>query len=139
MGRSPSARAMLRPVEAGTAQRWAEATVVGVALYVVIDVALVFLRPRFSVLHSAESDYGSRGRYAWVMDVNFVLRGLLSLALAGALLLELPQRRALRVGSGLIALWGLASALLAFFPDDPAGTPLERSGRIHLALAAVAF
>jgi hypothetical protein len=39
-----------------------------------IDVALVFLRPHFSVLHNAESDYGSRGPYACLMDLK-CLRG----------------------------------------------------------------
>jgi hypothetical protein len=38
------------------------AAIAGVATYVAIDVALVFLRPHFSVLHNAESDYAARGR-----------------------------------------------------------------------------
>jgi hypothetical membrane protein len=38
---------------------WALAAVAGVVAYVLIDVALLVLRPRFSVLHNAESDYGA--------------------------------------------------------------------------------
>ena len=38
-----------------------------------------------------------------------------------------------------MVIWALASGLLAFFPDDPGGTPTQAAGRIHLALAFVAF
>lgn len=114
------------------------AAAAGVVLYVAIDVALVFLRPHLSVLHSAESDYGSRGAWAWLMDVNFVLRGAFSLLAVRALALRLgPTRR--RAGFALISIWAVASALLAFFPDDPVGTKTHGAGRIHLLLAAIAF
>jgi hypothetical membrane protein len=126
-------------VDASAPRRWSEATVVGIAVYVLIDVALVFLRPHFSVLHNAESDYGSKGRFGWVMNVNFLLRGVLSLTLVGALALEVGTRAKLRVGIVLLSLWAICSALLAFFPDDPVGTPTLGSGKIHLALAGIAF
>lgn len=122
-----------------SAATWARAAVAGVAVYVAIDVALVFLRPRFSVLHGAESDYGSRGSFAWLMDVNFVLRCLLSLAVVRALWLVANRERRLRPGLVALAVWAVASGLLAFFPDDPVGTPTHGSGRVHLALAGVAF
>ena len=116
-------------MDSTTPRRWSEAALLGIVVYVALDVALVFLRPRFSVLHSAESDYGSAGAWAWVMDVNFVLRGLLSLAAAGALLLTLGRRG--RSGPILIGVWALASGLLAFFPDDPAGRrPIRPDGCI---------
>lgn len=63
----------------------ARGAIAGVVVYVAIDVALVFLRPHFSVLHNAESDYGSNGRYAWLMDVNFLLRCAFSVAAVLAL------------------------------------------------------
>jgi hypothetical membrane protein len=113
--------------------------IAGVVVYVAIDVALVFLRPHFSVLHNAESDYGSKGPYAWLMDVNFLLRGALSLA--GVLALARFQRGAAvpRVGLALLTTWAVASGLLAFFPDDPVGTTTHGSARVHVALAGVAF
>lgn len=122
----------------------ARAGLVGVALYVVIDVVLVFLRPEFSVLHNAESDYGSAGSWAWLMDLNFVLRCLLSVAvvagLAAAPLAAAADRsRRLSAALALLAVWAIASGLLAFFPDDPVGTPTRGTGRVHLALAFIAF
>src|SRR5579871_6837703 len=108
--------------EPASPDRWALAAIAGVVLYVALDVALVFLRPRFSVLHNAESDYGSKGRFAWVMDANFLLRCALSLAVVKALA-RLPRAGG-RSRAGLVALatWAVTSGLLAFFPDDPVGT-----------------
>jgi hypothetical protein len=114
----------------------------GVVLYAAIDTALVFLRPQFSILHSAESDYGSLGTWDWLMDLNFLLRGLLSLAAVRALTLAVSRQGAsprLRFGLRLLTLWAIASALLAVFPDDPAGTLVRWHGRVHLVLAFVAF
>jgi len=126
-------------VDQSLPRRWSEAAIVGIVIYVALDIALVFLRPRFSVIHNAESDYGSRGRFAWVMDVNFVLRCLLSLAVVGALAGFVADSPRLRVGLALLAIWALASGLLAFFPDDPVGTRTDGSGVVHLVLALVAF
>ncbi len=111
----------------------------GIVIYVILDVALVFLRPSFSVLHNAESDYGSAGAWGWLMDVNFVLRCLLSLAVVGALALVTRQRASLRLGLASLAVWAVASGLLAFFPDDPVGTKTTGAGKVHLALAGIAF
>lgn len=117
------------------ARSWAIVALVGIALYVLSDVALAVLRPDYSLLRNYESDYG-RGRFAWLMDVNFLLRGVFSVCAAIAL------RRAGvagRVSVVLMWVWAAASALLAFFPDNPAGYPVLASGRVHLLLAGVAF
>ena len=108
----------------------------GVVAYVGIDVLLAFLRPRYSLLYNAESDYG-RGPWSWLMDLNFLLRCALSLALAGALAQSFPGR--VRGGLGLLVTWAACSGLLAFFADDPKGYPATASGRIHLVLAFIAF
>jgi hypothetical membrane protein len=117
----------------------ARGAIAGVVVYVAIDVALVSLRPHFSVLHNAESDYGSKGPYAWLMDVNFLLRCALSLA--AVLALARFQRGAAvpRAGLGLLTTWAVASGLLSFFPDDPVGTTTHGTARVHAALAVIAF
>ena len=111
----------------------------GILSYVAIDVALVFLRPRFSVLHNAESDYGSKGAFAWLMDLNFLLRCALSLAVARMLWLMNRHRERLQVGLALLTVWATASGLLAFFPDEPVGTRTPGLAKVHLLLAAIAF
>ena len=118
----------------------------GVALYVAIDVLLAFLRPGYSLIYNAESDYG-RGPWFWVMDANFLLRCALSLALVGALAQAArrdgpsdghPDGRA-RAGRILLVIWAVCSGLLAFFADDLEGQPVHFSGGVHLLLALVAF
>jgi hypothetical membrane protein len=127
---------------ASGADRWTSTlgrvAVAGVIVYVGIDVLLRFLRPDYSLLYNAESDYG-RGPWYWVMDLNFLLRGALSVAIV----LALPRAARLddrgRGGLLLVAIWAGCSALLAFFADDVEGQPLTGSGIVHLALAFIAF
>jgi hypothetical membrane protein len=109
-----------------------------VVVYVAVDVLLKFLRPNYSLLYNAESDYG-RGPWYWVMDLNFLLRCALSFAVVAALhrTARLDDRG--RGGLILIAIWAGCSGLLAFFADNPVGTPVTASGIVHLALAFVAF
>jgi hypothetical membrane protein len=110
----------------------------GIAVYVAIDVLLAFLRPGYSLLYSAESDYG-RGPWFWVMDLNFLLRCALSLAIAAALSRVVRLDGRTRAGLGLLVTWAICSGLLAFFADDPEGTPQHGSGVAHLILAFIAF
>jgi hypothetical protein len=120
----------------------ARVVAVGLLVYAAIDTALVFLRPQFSILHSAESDYGSLGSWDWLMSLNFLLRGLISFAAVRAVTLAVRAEefgQSLRLGLRLLTGWAGASALLAFFPDDPAGTPARWHGDVHLALAFIAF
>jgi hypothetical membrane protein len=113
-------------------------TLAGVAVYVAIDVLLAFLRPGYSLLYNAESDYG-RGPWYWVMDLNFLLRCALSLTIAAALYRVVRLDGRSRAGLALLVTWGICSGLLAFFADDPAGTPRTGSGVVHVVLALIAF
>ncbi|HXC75610.1 MAG TPA: DUF998 domain-containing protein [Candidatus Acidoferrum sp.] len=119
-------------------RRWAEAAIVGALAYVAIDVALRFADPWYSLLHNAESDYGV-GPNAWLMDINFILRGAFSLAAVLAIAGTTSRQARSRAGLALIGAWAVCSAMLAFFPDNPVGTPSTPAGRIHLLLAGVAF
>jgi hypothetical membrane protein len=116
----------------------ARLTLAGVAVYVAVDVLLAFLRPGYSLVYNAESDYG-RGPWFWVMDLNFLLRCALSLALAAALIKIVKPGGALRTGLALLVTWAITSGLLAFFADDIEGQRVHGSGSVHLALAFVAF
>jgi hypothetical protein len=113
-------------------------SLVGLVVYVALDVLLFFLRPDLPLLRHAESDYGN-GPWAWIMDVNFLLRCAFSLAAVGALWIALPRSVTSRIALGLLALWAIASGGLAFFADDIERAPLTAHGRLHLLLAGVAF
>jgi hypothetical membrane protein len=116
----------------------AQFTLAGIVVYVAIDILLAFLRPSYSLIYNAESDYG-RGPWYWVMDINFLLRCALSLAIAGALYRVLRPEGRTRGGLHLLVTWAICSGLLAFFADDIEGTPQHGSGVVHLVLAFIAF
>jgi len=122
-------------VEPSTLARFTLAGVVG---YVAVDVVLAFLRSKYSLIYNAESDYG-RGAWSWVMDLNFLLRCALSLAIAGALYRVVPLGGRVRAGLALLVVWAICSGLLAFFADDLEGQRQHGSGVVHLALAGIAF
>ena len=110
----------------------------GIVGYVAVDVLLRFLRPEYSLIYNAESDYG-RGPWYWVMDLNFLLRCALSLAACLALRRSAGPDPGVRGGEYLLATWAVCSGLLAFFADNPEGTPTTASGIVHLVLAFIAF
>jgi len=128
----PAERRRLRPELLG----WL--VLAGVIVYIGIDVLLAFLRPGYSLIYNAESDYG-RGPWFWVMDANFLLRCLLSLALAMALARVIRPSAGARSGLALLTVWAVCSGLLAFFADDLEGQPVHGSGIVHLVLAFIAF
>jgi hypothetical membrane protein len=116
----------------------AQFTLAGIVVYVAIDVLLAFLRPSYSLIYNAESDYG-RGPWFWVMDINFLLRCALSLAIAAALHRAARPGGRYRAGVALLVTWAICSGLLAFFADDPAPAPQHGSGVVHDVLGIVAF
>jgi drug/metabolite transporter (DMT)-like permease len=73
------------------------------------------------------------------MDINFLLRCALSLAIASALYRVLRPQGGTRGGLYLLVTWAICSGLLAFFADDIEGTPQHGSGVVHLVLAFIAF
>ncbi len=117
---------------------WAGVAIAGALAYVAIDCVLALVDPQYSLVRNAESDYGV-GPNAWLMDFNFLLRGLFSVAAVFAIKRTTTAPCRSRLGLALIVAWAGCSALLAFFPDNPVGTPITQSGRIHLLLAGIAF
>jgi len=117
----------------------ASLSLLGIAIYVALDIILGFLPPHYSVIHQPESDYGV-GPYGYLMGINFIVRGLFTLACVAALW----GRRTLKsrgewVGAGLLVLWAICSMLLAAFPTDIEGAVATTHGKLHGLLALIAF
>lgn len=113
-------------------------TVAGIVIYLALDVIAQILPPHYSPISQAESDLAV-GPYGWIMTVNFVVRGLLSTALVAALWLVLAASRRTHVGLLLFSVWTAGAFLLAVFPTDVPGAEHTVHGKIHLAVALVAF
>lgn len=117
-------------------------SIVGVVLYVVLDAAAQSLPPHYSPIRDAESDLAV-GPYGYIMAINFVNRGVLSLAFLFAFTKTVDlaggPRAPFRRGRALLGVWAVGAILLAIFPTDVPATPVSWHGAIHLVVAVVAF
>ena len=115
-----------------------------VLLYVLIDVVLQFLPPHYSVVSDAESDLAV-GPFGGSMNLNFLARAVMSGCVVVAVALTAPASRLRTAGSVFLALAGLCSAALVFFPTDvnPPGefgmTPRTTVGLAHVVIATSGF
>jgi hypothetical membrane protein len=96
------------------------------------------LPPHYSAISQAEGDLGV-GPYGWVMDINFVVRGILSLAFVYGLYLAWPKTaKAPRISLALLGAWGIGAFILAVNPADVSG-PTTVHGTIHVITAGIVF
>ena len=114
----------------------------GVALYLLLDAVAQLLPPHYSPVSQAESDLAV-GPFGFIMTLNFLNRGLLSLEFVFALLasvrLEGQKTSKLRAGLILFGVWSFGALLLAVFPTDVPPTPVSWHGAIHLVVAVLVF
>ncbi|MFQ5950532.1 MAG: DUF998 domain-containing protein [Candidatus Geothermarchaeales archaeon] len=96
----------------------ATAGIIGPVLFTVVVVILGFLRPGYSHITQFMSELGAVGApNAIIMDINFIVSGLLSVAFAFGLHRGIGGGD-LRVGPALLALFGAGWAGAGIFPVD---------------------
>ena len=91
------------------------AVLIGIALYVLLDIIVQVLPPHYSALSQPESDLAV-GPFGFLMAINFVIRGLVALALVWALVKHLPGE-ALSCGGLFLCSCNARSSLSLI--DDP--------------------
>ncbi|MES2092953.1 MAG: DUF998 domain-containing protein [Actinomycetota bacterium] len=135
----------MTPPQAARVRRiFATAAMVLVLLYVSIDVVLQFLPPHYSVVSDAESDLAV-GPFGWAMQLNFMARAVMSGFVVVAVALTAPPSRRRSIGVVILALAGLCSAALVFFPTDVnrpgefGMTPRTTVGLVHVVFATSGF
>ena|SRR5690348_7445284 len=111
--------------------------IAGIVLYLALDIVAQLLPPHYNPVRQVESDLAV-GPYGYVMTLNFVLRGALSLALLAGLMRGVKAQARSMVGIVLIGIWAVGAFLLALFPTDVNSRPTIHGG-IHLLVALVAF
>jgi len=113
-----------------------------IILYAVLDVISQSLPPHYSPISQAESDLAV-GEFGFIMTLNFLNRGALSLIFIFAFLRTLDltgvARSYFRTGTYLLSAWAIGAILLAIFPTDVPATPVSWHGAIHLVVAVIAF
>jgi hypothetical membrane protein len=116
--------------------------IAGIVLYVILDAVAQSLPPHYSPVSQAESDLAV-GAYGYIMTLNFIIRGVLSLCFLFGLLLTIYSEDnaspRFRWGAYAFAIWSVGALLLAAFPTDVPPTPVSWHGAIHLVVATVAF
>jgi hypothetical membrane protein len=113
------------------------AAIGGIVLYAALDALVQSLPPHYSALSQAESDLAV-GPYGYLMAVNFVIRGILSLIFLLGFSRAVKPSRGYNAGYYLIGLWAVGSMALAALPTDVSGTPTLH-GEAHLLVAVLAF
>ena len=117
---------------------------VGVAVYVLVNVILQPLPPHYSPISDAESNLAV-GPYGWIMSINFFGRAILTAFAIIAMLQCGTPGRLRNTGLVLFGLAGICSGLLAFFPTDiptPGAHSIAASttsGTIHVVFATSGF
>jgi hypothetical membrane protein len=121
--------------------------IVEVILYVLLDALAQSLPPHYSLIRNAESDLAV-GPYGYIMAINFLNRGILSLIFLYALTkttsatgeFDAPDaQHRFRLGTYAFGVWAVGAILLAFFPTDVPAIPMSWHGVIHLVVAILAF
>ena len=133
----PAAPAGERIGTARAAARFGALAIAGIVLYVVLDIVAQALPPHYNPITQAESDLAV-GQYGFVMTANFVVRGLLSLALIAGLSRGVAPAARSRAGLALLGAWAVGAFLLALFPTD-VGSHVSAHGAVHLVVALLAF
>jgi MFS family permease len=116
--------------------------IVGIFLYVILDIVAQSLPPHYNPVSQAESDLAV-GPYGYVMTLNFINRGILSSCFLFGILLTVystdTANPRLQRGAYAFAVWSVGALLLAAFPTDVPATPVSWHGAIHLLVAIAAF
>ena len=140
-----------------SARRWALIAIIGTFVYVVLDVVVQLFPPHYNALREAESLLAV-GPYGYIMNINFLIRGIaaISVIMATASMLALMRAVAAdggakvppamtggeRVGMTFFGIWGVGSFLLGFFNTDTYSRGVRHltfHGAMHLFLALIAF
>ena len=103
-------------------------------LFMLLVIMASLLRLGYSQTYNFISDLGV-GPYALIQNINFVIFGLLSIALSFGLRISLPapQGKAFKAGVWLVIIFGLGVLFAGVFPED------YGSGALHTASSATAF
>ncbi|KFF60171.1 hypothetical protein JF66_06120 [Cryobacterium sp. MLB-32] len=122
----------------------AQVAVVGVVVYVLVDIVLQLLPPHYSPISETESNLAV-GPFGWIMNLNFVGRMITSIAAVVALTALGGTGILRRLGLWLFLVGGFCSGVLAFFPTDihevgePGLAGESVSGSVHLVVATAGF
>ena len=110
-------------------QRVATVALAGITYYLVIVVAMHFLRPDINPIGQLTSDYKA-GPYGFLMISALFIFGLGQAALVMGLYQGVSKPARSRVGLALLGLWAVGNLIAALFLSNQPGVPQTISGAI---------
>jgi hypothetical protein len=128
----------LSPQKTEQVSRMATLAMAGIAYFVVIIVALHFLRPDLNPISRPTSEYAV-GPYGFLMTTAFFSMSVASWALVIGLGQGLAPAARSRIGLGLLAVWAVGVLIAMLFPIDLDGAPQTLAGTIHAISGPLTF
>lgn len=112
--------------------------IVGILLFVLLEVIVQFLPPHYNPLSQSESDLAV-GPYGFLMALGFVIGGALLLIFIAAFTRIIPKEGQSRGGLILLGIAAICKFIIAFAATDLTPRPHTIHGAIHAVVALVAF
>ena len=122
----------------GTSHLLFGAVIVGIVLFVLLEVIAQLLPPHYNPLSQSESDLAV-GPYGFLMALGFAIGGVLLLTFIVAFTRVIPKESQSRSGLILVGVAALCKLLIAFFATDLTSPPKTIHGTIHAVVALVSF
>jgi len=121
-----------------TVSKLTTVAIAAIAYFVVIIVALHFLRPDLNPISRPTSEYAV-GAYGYLMTSAFFSMSLASWALVIALYQGVPRPAQSRIGLILLGIWAVGLLIAMLFPIDLDGAPQTMAGTIHAINGPLTF
>ncbi len=114
------------------------AVIVGIVLFVLLEVIVQLLPPHYNPISQSESDLAV-GPYGFLMALNFVIAGVLDLLFLVAFMRVIPKQAQSRSGLILLGFAAICKLIIAFAATDLTSRPHTIHGTIHAIVALVSF
>lgn len=114
------------------------AVVIGVILFVVLEVIAQLLPPHYSPLSQSESDLAV-GQYGFLMASGFAIGGILLLLFITGFTRVIPKVARSRGGLILLSIAAVCKLIIAFAQTDLTARPQTLHGAVHALAAVISF
>lgn len=114
------------------------AVLVGVILFVLLEVIVQLLPPHYSPLSQSESDLAV-GPYGFLMALGFAIGSLLLLLFIVGFMRVIPKQAQSRAGLILLGIAAICKLIIVFAQTDLTARPYTLHGAIHALAAVLSF
>ncbi len=114
------------------------AAIVGIVLFVLLEVIVQLLPPHYNLLSQSESDLAV-GPYGFLMATGFAIGGILLLLFIAGFTRVIPKEAQSRGGLVLLVIAALCKLIIVFAQTDLTARPHTIHGAIHALAAVISF